>query len=350
MSANSASLNSPTWWSILFACAPLLVAARPAHAQTCAANADCPDRFTCETVGTTPCDSPKTCPAGDKCPVPADCVPMDIKECKSPACSKDADCPTGMVCYAQTSTECSGSTPVVCKPGATCPQPVDAGEPTCKDTTTHSCVPRYVPPCTADKDCGEGFKCVAGQECMCSGGGGVPTDGGKPVTMPDQCTCKPTATSSCELQDVVCSKASDCPSGFTCENNPTRTACVKAPGSASHGTAGEAASDAGSAPDASSGCSTDTTVPAKLCLPPYYDVLGRSAVGIGTDKSEASGTADGGAPGAAGTGGGTTHTATKTKPKHGCAVSATSETGAALPSLAVLGLVAMLLRRRARSA
>jgi MYXO-CTERM domain-containing protein len=348
MSVHSASSNSSSWCSLLIACTAVLIAATPTRAQSCTTSADCPAKFTCETVGTAPCDSVKPCAQGEKCPVPADCVPMDLKECTSPACTKDSDCPTDMVCYAQTSTQCSGSTPAVCKPGATCPEPVDAGEPTCTDTTTHSCVPRYVPPCTADKDCGAGFKCVAGQECSCSGGSGVPTDGGKPQTMPDQCSCKPSGTSSCQLQEAQCSSVSDCPSGFTCEENPARTLCVKAPVSASVSkSAGAAASDGGAAVDAGSGCSTDTTVPAKVCLPPYYDTLGRAG---GTSKAQASNVADGGIPPGAAGSSGSTHTATKAKSKHGCAVSTTSEAAGALPSLALLGLVAMLLRRRARSA
>ncbi len=340
----------------------IAVAAGSARAQTCVDDTDCPDRFTCEKVGSIPCSDVKPCPQGQTCPEQPACAPMDLLECRSPDCSTDADCPTDMVCWEQTSTACTDQSAPACKPGADCPDAgdggsaTDAGQPDCTTTTSRSCVPRYVPPCKTDADCGAGFTCKAQQRCACSGGAGILPDGGVAMSQPDQCTCEPSGTSYCELQRTECSSAGDCPSGFSCGADPNAAVCSSAGGSgtssgSSGGAAGAAAveQDGGQPADLGGGACPDAGAPAMLCLPPYYELgFNRSGGATAADAEQAGkgGGADGGA-GSATSDAGTTHTAVKTKSKsHGCAVAADDTQASLLQLLGLLGL-AVLRRRRA---
>jgi hypothetical protein len=258
-------------------------------------------------------------------------------ECKSPACSKDADCPTDMVCYAQTSTACSGGSAPACKPGANC-EPVDAGQPVCTTETTHSCVPRYVPPCKQDADCGAGFKCVEQKLCSCSGGAARSGDGGV-STQPDSCSCSSSGISYCELQPKTCEAASDCPSGWTCEEGPNATTCATAHAIAGKGTADAGDIGVGLAPD--QGC-LDAGPPSKFCLPRYY----QNAEPRGSLGTASAATDKGSTSGAAGTG--NTHALPPRKSKNVCAVTAPGASGARGAGLSWLALVIVALGRRAR--
>lgn len=315
----------------------MLLQAGAARAQACTTDADCPDRFSCEVVGQTGCAT-KACPEGQKCPEPEACEPSDIKQCRSPACTKDADCPKDMVCFAQTSTECM-TTPS-CKPN----EPCDASAPPdCKDVTTRSCVPRYVPPCTAASDCGDGFACVEGMQCGCSGGGATSRDGGMTTAQDASCTCAPTGESNCELQRMTCRRAAECPDGWSCEDDPNRAACHSAGGSgASSGSAGAATASA----DAGSVTGCDDAGTEKVCLPPYY-AFARGGLGKGDGTSE-QGT-NGGAPHAsdAGSPGTNTHTSAK-HDSGGCTVSASRAPSQIWPL--ALALVVVARRKRARRA
>ncbi len=284
-------------------------------------------------------------PDGEKCETPASCEPEDYRECVSPSCEDDSDCPSDMVCYERTSTQCGGSTPG-CDPSGECPEPVDAGQPECTQTTERSCVPRYVPPCTEDAECGEGFTCEEESISMCSGGGSAggtgtggaasSTDGGR-ANPPDgetHCTTMPTGRFLCVLQPIACEDEGDCPDGFTCEDDPNQSACVDsdpAPGGAADDP--EGSSEDSTCPDASS---TRT----KACLPPYYDLEGEG-------RGEHGGSTDG-----SGTGNPPTTPSSRNHASSGCSA-ATGESDVTSAPLALLGLLCFTIgvrstRRRVR--
>jgi MYXO-CTERM domain-containing protein len=224
-----------------------------------------------------------------------------------------------MVCYTETTTLCADPPP--CAKGADCVAPADGA---CEPETHSACVPRYVPPCETDSDCGTGFTCELEQSgCGCAsagsagssgsagsatpgntpsdgsgakpapdGGAGdgfapppadggadpappadggaapapVPSDGGAP---PPDCSCPASTVKACKLKVTACEAASDCPAGFTCEDNPA---------------------DCWASSDGSSGCNTPD--PAKICAPPYTELVG--GVGSHGSAEDSSGTATGG--------------------------------------------------------
>jgi len=229
-----------------------------------------------------------------------------------------------MECYSESHSECAEPPP--CAKGADCAAPADAG---CTTVTVSACVPHYVPPCASDSECGPGFTCVEQEECACSGstgsgggsapsagsgggtagsGGATPSDSGNapsdagaadPIPTPDggaepppdakmapdagapapvappECTCTPSGVKACKLTVVGCNTASDCPSGFTCENNPSGSCWASS--------------------DGSSGC--DTPDPAMICAPPYTDLLGGAhADDSGGELGVSEPTAGGGTP------------------------------------------------------
>jgi MYXO-CTERM domain-containing protein len=100
----------------------------------------------------------------------------------------------------------------------------------------------------------------------------VPPDGGTDLLPPDgQCTCTPSGVKACKLTVVGCSTSSDCASGFTCEENPSGTCWASS--------------------DGQTGC--DTPDPAKICAPPYTDLLngaGRSLDSSGENGGSTTGT------------------------------------------------------------
>lgn len=313
MSRLPSSLLSWCPWSIGVVSVASMLAATPASAQTCTKDADCPEHFTCEIAGQSTCPG-KACPDGQKCPDPEPCQPSVIKQCQSPACTQDDECPKDMVCYA------------------------------------HSCVPRYVPPCQVASDCGDGFECVERMQCGCSGGGGVSRDGGMVSVQDASCMCQPTGESDCELQSKTCDSATDCPNGWTCEDDPSGAVCHSTGGagasSGASGTAGTGTSsvDAG----IGSGC-RDEGSGKKVCLPPYYAWTRGGGKGDGTSEQGADGggvthAPDAGSPGTAGN-------ATKHKSSSGCVVGASpvlSDLWPAAFALLALGRRPRARRRRAR--
>ena len=85
--------------------------AAPASAQSCTADKDCPQSYSCVASGIV---APPPLPA---CPANADCAKLDvdgsagqivIMMCAPKPCSADADCGAGMVCYTDTTESCSG--------------------------------------------------------------------------------------------------------------------------------------------------------------------------------------------------------------------------------------------------
>lgn len=257
-------MSNPTRWlkpaclSALMSVGVLLGASR-ASAETCGDNDACAHGFVCHSFESVSCAT--DCPEGAKDCVERECKPSLIKQCVPAQCEADADCAEGMVCFTETYEQCSGgrATPP-CEPDAGDCKPVmpEPAPDACTTVKRSSCVPRYVPPCREDKDCGTGFHCKELQETSCSSGGSWGTggssgagsdpregridagvgssepaapadgdgfaavDGGAPrepdaKPAPDTtCTTKPTGRFYCELEMVSCKQNSDCPSGFTC--------------------------------------------------------------------------------------------------------------------------------------
>jgi hypothetical protein len=81
-------------------------------------------------------------------------------------------------------------------------------------------------------------------------------------------TCEPSGVKACVVIERACSADDQCPSGWSCEDNPDGVCWAK--------------------PDGSSGC--EPADPAKLCLPPYRDLGGG---GYGEETSGGTVTPDG---------------------------------------------------------
>jgi len=210
------------------------------HAAPTCAETQCPKGYRCEEQPE-PCP-PFDCAEGDReC---AECQPSTRAECVTEPCESDRDCAEGMACVSFDAEECPTSPP--CASGEACVQP----ESTCTKTTQTACAPKWKLGCQTAADCGAGFRCVASEECNCSGSSGGEDPNSEPPAQPT-CECKPTGRSRCEPLLVECSSAADCASGWTCRDNPGGP-CPSTPGSG----------DSACAPPE----------PTKLCMPPFYDL------------------------------------------------------------------------------
>jgi hypothetical protein len=334
---------NPTQWlkpSLLSALmgVGVLFAATPASAEPCGPNDACPRGFMCQSYGTKSCPEPRPCPPDD-----AECVKQqsfcmepaqEVKECVPAPCQVNADCADGMVCFTQEFSRCSsgGSVPA-CAPSPDggmiedCKQAEPPPPPECTTEKYSQCVPRYVPPCQQDADCGPGFLCKEEIQTSCTNTGtggkggcepalpvdgvadaGVPVDGGSsdfapppPAPEPErtapECTTQPTGRFHCELQRVECKQTSDCPTGFSCESEWKDYACtapamnppadgafigvadagIAYDGGSSSGSAGDAA-ERDAAPAVDGGIPMDAPLPPPpcemrvapmICMPPY---------------------------------------------------------------------------------
>jgi MYXO-CTERM domain-containing protein len=325
-------------FAALATCALLCGPSATAGARTCEQDGDCPEHFSCEVTGAIECPPARPCPEGEACDQPADCQPTDYRECVSPRCEDDGDCPGDMVCHEQTVTQCSGSTPG-CDPAGECPTPVDAGTPGCTESTSRTCVPRYVPPCIEDSDCGDGFSCDEELLSMCSGGGtgtggaASTLDGGRanPPESQTNCSTMPTGRFHCVLQPIACTDDGDCPDRFSCEDDPNQASCAVA-----RPAAGDGAGD--SAGDGDDGC-PDAGPRKKTCLPPYYDLGGGDRGGQQTGSSETGGDASTAQPPSSQT--------VRKKDSSGCAVSP-GDHGGLTQHAALFALLGIALRARSR--
>ncbi len=183
------------------------------------------------------CDENGDCTTYDEEPI---CGSETHKECSTlhgMDCETDADCGDDLVCVEFTEEWCSGGAEVVCDDSGECT--VIEEETECGTDVFHECAYQYEGPCEADADCGEGFNCVPEEICTCTGSdSGVDTDedGTNETTVdvpPDtldtdvgvpgpadpeaDCTCEPTGTNRCELQEIDCETDADCPAGMICE-------------------------------------------------------------------------------------------------------------------------------------
>jgi len=126
------------------------------------------------------CESSVECPTGLICD-------LSHHICVFPSCTTDKDCQDGLVCV-ETNYE-------ICNTKG------------CHSESNSYCVPKYVAPCSEDKDCGDkGFSCVQAQSCKCLDSGCTKTE----------CTLN----GYCELNDQDCSTYQDCLKGdgeWSCE-------------------------------------------------------------------------------------------------------------------------------------
>jgi MYXO-CTERM domain-containing protein len=181
-----------------------------------------------------------------------------------------------------------------------------------------------------DADCGEGFSCVQYEQCSCDGSSGS-ADGTEPadgVGTEPNCGCSPSGEFYCELQVLPCSTASECPSGFSCEQNPETGVC-NGGSSEPGGTSVEPTCE-------------PSTGPENVCFPPYYqygyavDIAGefdRAASGVPTS---ADGEAASGAE------------ADDVEATGGCTVVPAAGAGSSASLLGLLALVGLAARRRTR--
>jgi MYXO-CTERM domain-containing protein len=338
-----------------------LAAARTAAADptSCSQDSNCTKGFTCQVVGASACPayacaSPAGTVDAQACPPPPACNPQVFKGCLPGPCSTDSDCATGMVCYADSYTNCPAPAPLLsCPPNADCAAPaLDAGA--CTTATVKSCVPRYDLPCKVDSDCGDGFTCVPDTITSCSGGGstgsavsgGVPTTGSGPAILvdagtvvvaavdassPPSCTTTTGSTSSCQAKAITCTISADCPSTWTCvaQPQPITNVC-----------AGPASLDGGVPV-----CGSPNPGPSPmLCQPPYANLgssfgAGGQSTGGGARVPTAAGNAAGG--GAAGS------NSAPSGATESCQVAIPgAASGGGMPLLALLGLTVLSRRRR----
>jgi hypothetical protein len=280
--AHACLLQNPlriTWLTAMLAM-PLIISNIAAADEACG-ETTCPTGFTCVSRESSACKDEETA-AGSTVTCEA---PTTYYQCEPAPCSVDTDCGEGMVCYSYTSSQCSGAKSPTCDPAAPdCSTVVTPAEPTCTTTTEQRCIPRYMLPCSTASDCGPGFTCEETIVGQCSGSGGstgtavssdgvavnVDGSGGASSTTTEatggsstdtatdpsvSCTNEPTGEFACKLQIIACATAADCPSGFTCVENPEGVCTSSSTGEES--------------------CTVAD--PPLVCMPPYADLVGRSA-------------------------------------------------------------------------
>jgi hypothetical protein len=132
------------------------------------------------------------------------------------------------------------------------------------------------------------------------------------------------------LKAIACDGASDCPEGFSCEDDPNQATCVATEPAPAGGDDSAGSSDAARCPDAG--------VHTKVCLPPYSDLTGAGRGGKGESTD--------------GSGQGTTEqpptTPTSSKGSSSGCSAAPGESGATTASLPLLGLSCFVLGARSR--
>jgi hypothetical protein len=220
--------------ALAFLAIPIVLVALTAQAvafEECESSADCVEGFVCEVVGIGGCPE-IICPPGEDCPEVPPCDEETFSACVPGPCETDADCGEGLACIAVGYDDCA-VTVLPCEEGEDCPEPWFDEE--CEEVVENYCLPSYVLPCEAASDCGEGFECIAVEQCACSGSDG---DGDEPP-LPgdpedddprsdgddDDCVCTPSDESYCVPREVECAAHADCPEGWTCEAGPTTGAC-----------------------------------------------------------------------------------------------------------------------------
>ncbi|HEX2874785.1 MAG TPA: hypothetical protein VHP33_26220 [Polyangiaceae bacterium] len=323
-----------------------------APAPGCGKGPACEAGFECAVVGASGCAGTEPCAPGSSCPEPEPCTTVEEYGCVPAHCTQDAECAPGMVCHAWTEdcpvTDCACAPDV---PDCGCGAPSQ-----CDPKTVSVCTPRYVLPCKVDSDCGTNFTCKEEIDgCASSGSGGsdapAPNPGGSgakplppdaggapaadPIPVPN-CNAQPTGNFRCFAKDIVCDDASDCPTGWHCEQavNVTSPTCP---------------------PGAECEPAAEPIPAASLCRPDYYGVDssgGLETPTAGNDKGESTS----GSAGSTSTG---TPTPQPTAPNAAdgdaeshesaaCAMGHAPASSGALSILVMLGALFGLKRRRAQ--
>src|SRR5512133_3722205 len=89
----------------------VLMVPGPARSQTCTNDADCGKGFRCQSdAPATPSTAPCFAVDGGACAPVA--VPAPTSSCQAATCASNADCGANMICNRQTTTSCTGMTPV----------------------------------------------------------------------------------------------------------------------------------------------------------------------------------------------------------------------------------------------
>ncbi|MBN1946935.1 MAG: hypothetical protein JW797_14775 [Bradymonadales bacterium] len=257
----------------------------------CQVDEDCPSGFVCEEIGGVGCLVPP-CPEGEECPVPPECEEETIYGCVPAPCLSDADCAPGLVCLSVTYEMCEGMARPDCDPeDDDCDGGSEGGEEvTCETYSESFCAPPYLAPCAEDADCGEGFRCVEAEECVCeanavvrdetTGEGSSDSSGSEGGGATDEeepefdCTCEPSGQFYCEPQQIACEDNEDCPEGWICEDIPDMTTPCEWDEELQDLVCEEPAEEM---PD--------------LCMPPFWNAWGASSDGSGYTEAldEASG-------------------------------------------------------------
>lgn len=232
-------------------------------------------------------------------------------------CSKDSDCGVGMACHSQTTTACSGGAAIACPPNSLC-DPIPPTAPTCTETTTMTCSYRWLLPCNADADCGDGFLCQPMTRGECSGSSGTAGSGtvgsgsaSSPVSTPAvpsgppatggtggssvppavvdagaATTCVTTTSfpGTCQPKNTTCTSDSDCPALWTCKEG-TLGVRGGAPITivADAGVVTLPAPAADPATGTSTATATGTATQPKTCQSPYGSAVPGSVDGRGNE-------------------------------------------------------------------
>lgn len=303
--------------------------------------------FECTVVGGSSCASSPPCAAGEACPEPEPCVNVDIMGCTPAHCSADEQCAPGMVCH--TRTEACPGTDCACAsdtPDCSC------GTSVCDPQTVSMCTPRYVLPCKAAADCGDGFTCeelVTG--CASSGSsGGTPAPNARPAPIPPNgaggaasdpiepapdCAPEPSGQFQCVPKQITCENAGECPAGWNCEQLDVAGAPPCAPGQA---------------------CEQPAPQPTTAeCRPPYYGVAGSDDLGAPVSSSGENpdkGTTGSGTAGSSATGGPVPEAANNddasSHESSACQMGHAPASSGVLSLLTLLGALFGLKRRRAQ--
>ena len=240
----------------------------------CGTGPACSVGFECTVVSESGCAS-ASCPAGATCPPPEPCVTTQEMGCTLAHCSVDAECAPGMVCHAF--TQACAVSDCACAPNT---PDCGCGASSCDPSTVSMCTPKYLLPCKAASDCGDGFTCeeqMTGCATAGSGSSAGPTPGGAepapaggapsdatpaplPVPAPD-CSPQPTGQFQCVAKQLMCATAAQCPAGWSCFADAVTTSPACPPGAT---------------------CASDPApAPSLWCHPPYYGSSG----GLGVDTS-----------------------------------------------------------------
>lgn len=208
----------------------------------------CPVGYSCELTTYETCsgcapslpDEPSEC-------AEVECQTVSYESCQRAACETDEDCGDVMKCHSFVSISVPAA-PAPCPPGVAC-DPIEPAPPP-ERVEYKQCTPPSELPCEVNTDCGEGYDCVPAVSCGCGstpapspgqpapdappsdlaapppgelplppdqGGGG----GGSQPNPPDDCTCEPSGTNYCQMQQLNCDTDSDCPTDWTCLEGPS---------------------------------------------------------------------------------------------------------------------------------